>query len=223
MRILGEAEYRALKYGKKATRELVMLEMLLAASQGVSHTAHSSTDGSVHGPYFEELRPLLEQLDRLAAAEPEGQGFFPSADQVREVGEGLEMEIFHDNGTINNKAFSQPFDIACLSIYRSRRLYVTEKGYLGLGPASLSPGDSVWIIPGHDKPVVLRSITTGNEEADTEQDSTPNTQEEMAITGADEQLPIEKAKWTLIGSSYVHGIMNGEALGHSTMTDIILV
>lgn len=203
--LCGEARYRALKYGKLRTRSHTMLEAMLAAAQGKDHVVTSSTDGSVDGPYFAELRPLLAQLDRLAAPESGHASFFPSAEEVRQFGSASDTDIFDETGMVSAAAFSQPFDLSYLAIYRTRRLYTTEKGYLGLGPASVSPGDTIWIIPGHDKPVILRDAQRGSSMGDGEG------------SGSGEK------RWRLAGETYVHGIMDGEHAKESGMEDLVLV
>lgn len=42
-----------------------------------------------------------------------------------------------------------------------RRLFVTEKGYVGLGAASVQPGDKVFVFPGGLVPFVLRTSAEG--------------------------------------------------------------
>lgn len=39
-----------------------------------------------------------------------------------------------------------------------RRLYITRKGYLGLGPRSMQVGDEVWLICDAKVPFVLRPL-----------------------------------------------------------------
>ncbi|KAF4974125.1 hypothetical protein FZEAL_8934 [Fusarium zealandicum] len=63
-----------------------------------------------------------------------------------------------------------------------RALFITEKGYLGLGPARTEPGDFVSLVAGAHVPFVLRKGSHG---------------------------------WMLVGESYVHGVMYGEASGLS--------
>ncbi|KAF2188541.1 hypothetical protein K469DRAFT_517281, partial [Zopfia rhizophila CBS 207.26] len=60
-----------------------------------------------------------------------------------------------------------------------RRLFLTRRGYLSLGPKSAQEGDQVWLIHGYNAPFVLRQVQDGYE---------------------------------LVGESYVHGIMCGEAV-----------
>jgi len=63
-----------------------------------------------------------------------------------------------------------------------RRLFQSEKGYIGLCPHSAREGDTIWIMPGCISPIVLREIP----------DST------------------QSNVFEFIGHSYVHGIMYGE-------------
>lgn len=67
---------------------------------------------------------------------------------------------------------------------RMRRLFRTDKGFLGLGPDSVRAGDQVWILAGARVPFVLRDVSTEH--------------------GPD--------SFELVGESYVHGIMQGEAV-----------
>jgi hypothetical protein len=43
-----------------------------------------------------------------------------------------------------------------------RRLFRTQKNFLGLGPLSTSPGDSVYILKGSRIPFILRTVARGN-------------------------------------------------------------
>ena len=64
-----------------------------------------------------------------------------------------------------------------------RRLFRTEKGFLGLGPQSLEVGDGVWIPRGAKVPFVLRETVRDQREV----------------------------KRELIGETYLHGFMIGES------------
>lgn len=63
-----------------------------------------------------------------------------------------------------------------------RNFFITEKGYIGTGPPSLKPGDSVCIAFGGDTPYIVRSRSSTS----------------------DEDL--------FLGNAYVHGIMDGEVI-----------
>ncbi|KAM7215264.1 Heterokaryon incompatibility protein (HET) domain containing protein [Rhypophila decipiens] len=66
-----------------------------------------------------------------------------------------------------------------------RRLFVTKKGYIGLAPWNAEVGDAVIILCGGQTPFLLR----------------PD--------------PVESDWWKLVGETFVHGIMGGEAMAGS--------
>ena len=67
-----------------------------------------------------------------------------------------------------------------------RRLFVTAKGYLGLGAQSVQRGDKVFVFLGGLVPFVLRSSSSSSMEGD--------------------------GYYRFVGEAYVHGFMSGEAL-----------
>ncbi|KAG8165216.1 hypothetical protein KVR01_005491 [Diaporthe batatas] len=83
-------------------------------------------------------------------------------------------------------------DFAITSAIKGRRLFTTEKGYLGLGPAAMAEGDLVQIMAGGHTPFVTRRI---------------DKHKAIDIPGVGKQDCL-----SLIGDCYVHGIMDGEAL-----------
>ncbi|KAG7153063.1 Heterokaryon incompatibility protein 6 like [Verticillium longisporum] len=78
----------------------------------------------------------------------------------------------------------------------SRRLAVTEKGYLALIPPLAEVGDMVAVIPGTAVPFILRE------------------------KGYD--VDMSEKVYTLVGESYVHGLMNGEAADESKIEIVML-
>ncbi|KAK0672168.1 heterokaryon incompatibility protein-domain-containing protein [Cercophora samala] len=80
--------------------------------------------------------------------------------------------------------------------YGKRKLFFTEKGYLGLGPASCKVGDVIAILPGAEGPFVLRH---GHPECDDDDENKGKGNETEQVM-------------SLVGQAYVHGIMNGEAV-----------
>jgi hypothetical protein len=64
-----------------------------------------------------------------------------------------------------------------------RRMYVTKRGYLGLGPLGIRPGDGIWVVRGARVPFVLRRNATADGE-----------------------------RLGIVGETYVHGAMDGEML-----------
>ncbi|MCJ1327340.1 hypothetical protein MMC10_004009 [Thelotrema lepadinum] len=79
-------------------------------------------------------------------------------------------------------------------------LLITEKGYLGLCPKDSKPGDSVFIIAGLGVPLILRK-SQAQESSESE----------------------EVIKWQLVGTSYVHGIMDGELASEEAWSEGVTV
>jgi hypothetical protein len=82
-----------------------------------------------------------------------------------------------------------------------RRFFITETGYIGLGPAGMRVGDQLYILLGGHTPFILRqkplSIVRGG--------------------GTPILLPFEsesaaKRVFEMVGDAYVHGLMDGEAM-----------
>ncbi|KLP09506.1 related to HET-6OR heterokaryon incompatibility protein (het-6OR allele) [Fusarium fujikuroi] len=63
-----------------------------------------------------------------------------------------------------------------------KKFFITEKGYLGTGPCCLEAGDSVCILFGGDTPYIVRPNSPSSD------------------------------KYLFLGNTYVHGIMEGEAI-----------
>jgi hypothetical protein len=77
-----------------------------------------------------------------------------------------------------------------------RRLFSTTDGHMGLGPESLQKGDTDWIVSGAKTPFIFRKADQG-----------------------------ENSVYRLVGETYVHGIMQGEALavGEPPWNQVILM
>lgn len=65
-----------------------------------------------------------------------------------------------------------------------RKFFITNKGYLGLGPKTAEPGDRIAIIYGSGVPFILRKSAA----------------------------KLGRPTWEIIGECYVHGIMDGEVI-----------
>lgn len=70
-------------------------------------------------------------------------------------------------------------------------LFVTETGYVGVGPENVQVGDEVWVLLGAKVPFVLRELQDSQAE-DRDQDS--------------------QKRHTLVGDAFVYGVMDGEAV-----------
>ncbi|OTB02997.1 hypothetical protein M426DRAFT_264004 [Hypoxylon sp. CI-4A] len=73
---------------------------------------------------------------------------------------------------------------ACQVSY-GRKLFISKKGYIGLAPEGAQEGDEIWVLDGGRLPLILRRLDT--KPGDT-----------------------SEPKYTFVGGSYVHGIMEGE-------------
>jgi hypothetical protein len=71
----------------------------------------------------------------------------------------------------------------------NQSFFITTMGYLGLGPSTIRDGDEVWVLHGGRVPFILR----------------PTSKEAAGNNIA------KSTQHELVGDTYVHGIMNGEA------------
>ncbi|KAF1847615.1 HET-domain-containing protein, partial [Cucurbitaria berberidis CBS 394.84] len=76
--------------------------------------------------------------------------------------------------------------------------FITESGYIGIGPPHTLPGDQVWVFHGGKVPFLMRKFERGD-------------------------VGDQTNRLTLVGDAYVHGIMDGEAVkdGHDAHTVLI--
>ncbi|KAI1082833.1 hypothetical protein F5B20DRAFT_530584 [Whalleya microplaca] len=72
-----------------------------------------------------------------------------------------------------------------------RKFFITEKGYFGLAPAGAKSGDKIAILWGSSTPFVLRSS----------------------------EIP-DDPRWTILGETYVHGIMEGEVMAEEAAGNV---
>jgi Heterokaryon incompatibility protein (HET) len=88
-----------------------------------------------------------------------------------------------DSLSINFEGLPPPsaysYRAAAVRALKQRRLFYSKKGYFGLGPAVMQPGDIVCVLFGAQVPFILRR---------------------------------KDSRYQLVGESYVHGIMHGEAI-----------
>ena len=95
-------------------------------------------------------------------------------------------------------AFYKEDEKEILSYHVDRALFITEKGFIGLGPDRCKAGDFVGVLAGADVPFLLESRASTRKDA-----------------------------YCLIGEAYVHGVMHGEAVrliedGESAWKHIVL-
>ena len=85
-----------------------------------------------------------------------------------------------------------------------RRLFLTPRGLIGLGPGDMQKGDVIAVLVGSSVPHVLRpSLST----------STPVLASSEHLRMADETLPTgTNANWSYVGEAYCESVMDGEII-----------
>lgn len=73
------------------------------------------------------------------------------------------------------------------SLLVNQGIFLTQKGYVGLGSPNLQHGDELWMIFGCNVPLLLRPVSKGNDKTE-----------------------VKPFHYVLIGDNYVHGLMLGE-------------
>ena len=143
-------------------------------------------------PYFRVWLPSLKdsKLDLSAVFGIEGRED-EEADDVQGMDE-LPPDL---NG------FNTNFNRYC----GGRRLFITDKQYIGLGPMSMQAGDEVWLLKGSRVPFLLRRLSPEENELDVHRTNV-------------------RLRYRYVGDLYVHGAMKGEALrGCTSWQEIVLV
>ncbi|KAB8199253.1 hypothetical protein BDV34DRAFT_231396 [Aspergillus parasiticus] len=149
-----------------------------------------------------KLQQMLQEQAQEQAQEQVGQ-VYPK--QTKEILEQIQKELqlrAPDYGQLGR------FHTLLKRYYRSRCLFRTKKGYIGLGPVSVQPGDEVWLFATARTPFVLRRPSEGSLRRET--------------LGSNSSTP-ESEYRTFIGETYVHGIMNGEAMRKGDFRPVSLV
>jgi hypothetical protein len=113
-----------------------------------------------------------------------------------------------NGAAINISSVFQDLMIAIEKATNYRTLFITEEGYIGLGPTTMKPGDGICVIRGCNVPLVLRS-----------QEVLPDHRQGQSHLGVRIEAPSREVSrrthhrhHRLIGECYVHGFMDGEAI-----------
>ena len=83
------------------------------------------------------------------------------------------------------------FNYAIINACTDRRLFATEKGFLGVDPPELEVSDHIYVLAGGNYPYVLRPMDAAE----------------------------RRCTFELVGASYVHGLMDGEGVAHLDADD----
>lgn len=96
-------------------------------------------------------RPMKQRLMQLSANDPSNVFFTPRDFE-------LTLELYEARATDVSKAICERKDrfvMAFMDVASARRLFITEKGFLGMGSESVQVGDQVWLLKGTLVPFLL--------------------------------------------------------------------
>ena len=131
----------------------------------------------------------------------------PSIEEIREMERGYEKA-----GMVVIKS-DRFFEHRFKRYFFSRTLFLTRGGYLGLGPATTKPGDEVWLVAGARTPFVMRGVPRDKGKGRAvDGDGDGGGQGKEPVGSVVERIVEDGGVCRqLVGESYVHGIMDGEA------------
>ncbi|KAM3070137.1 hypothetical protein ACMFMF_008490 [Clarireedia jacksonii] len=143
-------------------------------------------------PYLESLYNETKNLIVSLSQHKHNKGLIPTWDALQRLIEIAAEEDFElpEKASLD-KGYSQFYE-AFRAAYTGRRLFRTEKGYLGIAAQTLETGDEIWKIAGAKVPMVLRR--GGN----------------------------EISNWRLIGEAYVYGLMEDITVTKESIQKIVL-
>ena len=104
---------------------------------------------------------------------------------------------------IGLRQFNHPLQAHSMIIARSfwlpndnRAFFITQQGYMGFGPPDMKQGDTMAVVLGSRMPLILRQM------------STP-----VIVSGS--EAVEDQSYHSLVGYCYLHGVMQGQAVGES--------
>ncbi|KAB8236834.1 Ankyrin and HET domain protein [Aspergillus alliaceus] len=114
-------------------------------------------DTNLSRPDLQTLTYLLYKLHVLGVVEDSS--WTPTIGEIERAYNSSRWQTWDESSTLPGDGIE--FHGALRSKHGRRRLFVTERRYLGLGPASMVEGDEVWVIPGAGATFVLRPLEDG--------------------------------------------------------------
>lgn len=130
------------------------------------------------------------------------------------------------------------FDLEILTQNSVRRFFRTENGHIGMGPMEMQKGDHVMVLAGGMQPLVMRPsktkkadttpsnsyvssfLETGDHFAVWENTKPSGEQSSQRFSKANSEGTVRE--FTLVGFSYLHGFMDGEATVNSEWVKILI-
>ncbi|RYO74916.1 hypothetical protein DL764_010660 [Monosporascus ibericus] len=113
-------------------------------------------------------------------------------------------EVFRHVGLDSEHMGTREWMLYTSNLYRAigRRLFLTERGYVGLGPEHMENGDAVVVLVGSSVPHILRP--------DVETDAVVGSSQ--TNVGHEGKVSSVEPRWSYVGEAYCDGIMDGELL-----------
>ncbi|RYP09771.1 hypothetical protein DL765_008327 [Monosporascus sp. GIB2] len=108
---------------------------------------------------------------------------------------------------------TREWELYTSNLYRTigRKLFLTERGYVGLGPEHMEKGDAVVVLVGSSVPHILRP--------DVDTDSLGGSSQ-MSV-GHEGKVSTAEPRWSYVGEAYCDGIMDGELLREEGRLDCV--
>jgi len=105
-------------------------------------------------------------------------------------------------------ALKNSFRYAVNTASVSRRIFTTDNGFVGMGPASVDSRDKVYIVPGSRVPLILHRDRRAKL-------CSENTVRDLICDGSHKCEYGFHDTHALVGDAYVHGVMDGEFIDSS--------
>jgi hypothetical protein len=132
----------------------------------------------------------LNSIPSLTTASPTGQDAILNC--------WLQDRKSSENGTFQTGIEAMAYILATKKVGLSRNFFITESGYIGLGPIPLRPDDMIAVFDGTEALFVLRELGL-----DKSRDATGEPRDGLRH--------FREKQWELIGDCYLHGFMDNKA------------
>jgi hypothetical protein len=124
--------------------------------------------------------------------------------------EGYPHEWPRNQALMENNPGNSYFGSRCMN----RTFFITERGYMGIGPLQTQHGDVVYLLGGSTVPFVLRKDI--DHHLPTSQSVDPRAEIDNRVPTMGEQ------HYRLVGDCFVHGVMDGQFCNEAKMENIVL-
>ncbi|RYP44603.1 hypothetical protein DL768_008952 [Monosporascus sp. mg162] len=122
-------------------------------------------------------------------------------------------EVFRRVGLDHELLGTPEWELYTSNLYRTvgRRLFLTERGYVGLGPEHMEKGDAAVVLLGSSVPHILRP--------DVKTDAVVGSLQ--TDVGHEGKVSSVEPRWSYVGEAYCDGIMDGELLREEGRLDYV--